>query len=500
MKEGDFYHEINNNQMTNTNMNFQPDFNKPQANLIKVIGVGGGGSNAVNHMFKHGIEGVDFYICNTDIQALRNSNVPHRYQLGETGLGAGSLPEIGELAAVESSSQIEELLKDGTKMVFITAGMGGGTGTGAAPVIAKIARDLGILTVGIVTLPFSDEGPKRNKQAQEGLNKLRPNVDALLTICNDRIVDMYEDLTITEAFSEADEILCTAAKGIAEIIFKPGLINVDFMDVKTAMENSGHALMGTGIANGEKRAIEAAKKALDSPLLDNTTIDGASHLLINLSYGSSQPKMRETKEITEYLQAQAGNNAHLKMGVTNDDSLGDNLSVTVIATGFHGTKKTHILETPVQQTIVNEVITHNTINIEPIQPKVEQPIQQGYVDINAQPIQMKPTQIVPPTISDIFKPTPTNEEVNIDQTQISLKYVNNPVQHSPIRQEFHRSERESVLTDENTPSYLAKNIKLHQAPSSSAENISRFALNNDSSGDERDFTIRPNRHLHDNVD
>ncbi|MCX8483523.1 MAG: cell division protein FtsZ [Crocinitomicaceae bacterium] len=477
-------------------MNFQPDFNKPQANLIKVIGVGGGGSNAVNHMFKHGIEGVDFYICNTDIQALRNSSVPHRYQLGETGLGAGSLPEIGELAAVESASQIEDLLKDGTRMVFITAGMGGGTGTGAAPVIAKIARDLGILTVGIVTMPFEDEGPKRNKQAQEGLNKLRPNVDALLTISNDRIVDMYEDLTFSEAFSEADDILCTAAKGIAEIIFKPGLINVDFMDVKTAMENSGHALMGRGVANGVDRAAEASKKALNSPLLDNTTIDGASHLLINLTYGNSQPTMRETKVITRFLQAEAGNEAHLKMGITHDDNLGDNLSVTVIATGFHGNKKTYVLNEVQTQQIVQNTEIPQAIQIETIVDN------NTYINIpNHQPIEtiaqqptFNPTPIHTPTVTDIFNSNPViDEQYNAHQSMPS-NYGQQP------RHEVHRHERESLLTDENVPSFITKNINLHQAPSSADVNISKFSLNADTSNDDRDFTIRPNRHLHDNVD
>lgn len=479
------------------NMNFQPDFNKPQANLIKVIGVGGGGSNAVNHMFKHGIEGVDFYICNTDIQALRNSSVPHRYQLGETGLGAGSLPEIGELAAIESASQIEDLLKDGTRMVFITAGMGGGTGTGAAPVIAKIARDLGILTVGIVTMPFEDEGPKRNKQAQEGLNKLRPNVDALLTISNDRIVDIYEDLTFSEALSEADEILCTAAKGIAEIIFKPGIINVDFMDVKTAMENSGHALMGTGVANGVDRAAEASKKALNSPLLDNTTIDGASHLLINLTYGNSQPTMRETKVITRFLQAEAGNEAHLKMGITHDDNLGDNLSVTVIATGFHGNKKTYVLNEIQAQPIVQTAEIPNKIQIETIVDN------NTYINIpnHAQPIEtiaQQPTfnsaPVHAPTLTDIFNSNSVSEEQTIPNQNMPGNYGQQP------RQDIHRNERESLLNDENIPSFLTKKINLYQAPSSADVNISKFSLNADTSNDDRDFTIRPNRHLHDNVD
>jgi len=284
---------------------FEPAVNKVRGNLIKVIGVGGGGSNAVNHMFRHGIEGVDFYICNTDLQSLHSSPIPNRLQLGAElteGLGAGSMPDMGEKAAMENMAQIRQIMEDNTKMVFITAGMGGGTGTGAAPVIAKIAKELSILTVGIVTLPFEDEGPQRINQAREGLEKLRPHVDALLTICNDRIVDMYGDLTITQAFSKADDILCTAARGIAEIITKPGQINVDFMDVQTAMRNSGRAIMGTGIATGENRAENAVRMALDSPLLDNTRIQGAQHLLVNFTYGHKEPVMSEISKVKKYLR------------------------------------------------------------------------------------------------------------------------------------------------------------------------------------------------------
>jgi cell division protein FtsZ len=489
-----------------TNMNFQPDFNEPQRNTIKVIGVGGGGSNAVNHMFKHGIEGVDFYICNTDNQALRHSNVPNRYQLGGTGLGAGSLPEIGEKAAIDSSRTIEEILDNETLMVFITAGMGGGTGTGAAPVIAKIAKDKGILTVGIVTLPFIDEGPKRNNQAQEGLEKLRPNVDALLTICNDRIVDMYEDLTISEAFSEADEILCTAAKGIAEIIFKPGLINVDFMDVKTAMENSGQALMGTGIANGESRAENAVKIALNSPLLDNTKILGASHLLINVSYGSKQPTMKESRVITSYLQSEAGNEAHLKMGVTHDETLGENLSVTVIATGFssRGTKTIHTLSNA-QIESIQPVQSPSVIEIETISPVME--ANQFMETMNNE---MQPT-----TITDLFKnenqynqepeyvnqPIAQNQQSQLVESQIQYRqHQPQNFQSSPTRYEHSRMERENILdTDMNIPAYQRKNVPLFEGPQSTDTNISKFSLTAEATG-ERDFAIRPNRHLHDNVD
>jgi len=483
-------------------MKFQPDMNQPERNNIKVIGVGGGGSNAVNHMFKHGIEGVDFYICNTDIQALRHSNVPNRYQLGGTGLGAGSLPEIGEKAAIDSTKTIEEILDNETLMVFITAGMGGGTGTGAAPVIAKIAKDRGILTVGIVTLPFVDEGPKRNKQAQEGLEKLRPNVDALLTICNDRIVDMYEDLTISEAFSEADDILCTAAKGIAEIIFKPGLINVDFMDVKTAMENSGQALMGTGIANGENRAENAVKIALNSPLLDNTKIHGASHLLINVSYGIKQPTMKESRVITSYLQSEAGNEAHLKMGVTHDETLGENLSVTVIATGFNSreNKTVYTLIEEVQPILQQQPVAPSGIQIEEVNHESE--IKHVIETMNQ--------QLQPPTTADLFR----NDEIVaphdqkqpvVPQNHLDLNYRQQPIstfhsQPTPARYEQGRMERENILdTDMNVPAFLRKNVNLYVGPQSTDSNVAKYSLAPEATS-ERDFSIRPNRHLHDNVD
>ncbi|MEY4003260.1 MAG: Cell division protein FtsZ [Bacteroidota bacterium] len=316
---------------------FEPDVIRMTGAIIKVIGVGGGGSNAVNHMFRQGIEGVEFYVCNTDAQALLDSPVSNRIQLGlqlTEGLGAGSEPEMGRMAALESQQQIQDLLSNNTKMVFITAGMGGGTGTGAAPVIAQVSKGMGILTVGIVTIPFDDEGPDRIGQAMQGIENLKPHVDALLTISNDRIVEMYGDLPVRQAFAKADDILCTAAKGIAEIITKAGIINVDFKDVQTAMTGSGRAIMGTGVAAGPDRAEEAARHALDSPLLDDTRINKAKHLLVNITYGSKEPTMGETARVKKYLQQEAGNTAHLKMGITHDERLDEEISITVIATGF----------------------------------------------------------------------------------------------------------------------------------------------------------------------
>ncbi|MEY3983534.1 MAG: cell division protein FtsZ [Bacteroidota bacterium] len=317
--------------------NIIPDIPALSPAIIKVIGVGGGGSNAVNHMFNQGIEGVQFYVCNTDAQALRSSPVPNKIQLGAQlteGLGAGSEPEQGQKAALESADKIAEMLRQQTKMVFITAGMGGGTGTGAAPVIAEIAKQMGILTVGIVTIPFEDEGPERRHQAEQGLERLRPHVDALLVIINDRILEMYEDLPISKAFASADNVLCTAAKGIAEIITRTGYMNVDFKDVETAMRNSGRAVMGMGTGAGERRAALAVSNALDSPLLDNVRLIGARHLLVNIVHGNSEPTMKEIKTITSYLQDQAGQTAKLKWGLTHNPELSEELCVTVIATSF----------------------------------------------------------------------------------------------------------------------------------------------------------------------
>ncbi len=318
--------------------NFTPDIPTLSTSIIKVIGVGGGGSNAVNYMFKEGIEGVQFYVCNTDAQALRSSPVPNKIQLGlqlTEGLGAGSEPDMGQKAALESADKIADVLRQNTKMVFITAGMGGGTGTGAAPVIAEIAKQMGILTVGIVTIPFVDEGPDRRRQAEQGLEKLRPHVDALLVIINDRVLEMYEDLPISKAFASADNVLCTAAKGIAEIITRTGYMNVDFKDVETAMRNSGRAVMGMGTGAGEHRAEIAVTNALDSPLLDNMRLDGARHMLVNIVHGADEPTMREIKTVTSFLQDKAGKGAKLKMGVTLNPDLNEELSVTVIATSFN---------------------------------------------------------------------------------------------------------------------------------------------------------------------
>src|SRR5690606_2696269 len=317
--------------------------------IIKVIGVGGGGSNAVNHMFNQGIKDVEFVVCNTDAQALDLSPVPSKLQIGANlteGLGCGANPEIGKAAALESKDQIRELLQ-GTKMVFITAGMGGGTGTGAAPVIAKIAKDMDILTVGIVTVPFSWEGKKKTLQAQIGIDELRQNCDTVLTILNDKLRDIYGNLPIGQAFAQADNVLTTGAKGIAEIITLAGYVNVDFQDVRAVMLNAGAAVMGMSETRGENRARRAAEEALASPLLDNRDIHGAKKILLSIISGTeAELSMDELSEITEYIQAEAGDEAEMIFGHGVDYELGDRIRVTVIATGFiSDTMKAYAQET-----------------------------------------------------------------------------------------------------------------------------------------------------------
>ncbi|MBU2019129.1 MAG: cell division protein FtsZ [Bacteroidetes bacterium] len=313
------------------------DLPKDTNSIIKVIGVGGGGSNAVNHMYKQGIQGVDFIVCNTDKQALDISPVPFKIQLGPSlteGRGAGSIPEVGKNAAVENIDEIRDFLSKNTKMVFITAGMGGGTGTGAAPVIAAIARELNILTVGIVTVPFSFEGKKRRMQAEEGLQAIRENVDTLLVINNEKLREISGNLTIGNAFAQADDVLAIAAKGIAEVISVTGSINVDFNDVNTVMKNSGAAVMGSAQAEGDDRALVAVQGALNSPLLNDNEISGAKHVLLNITYGDKEVLMDEITEITDFIQDEAGSTADVIWGHGHDATLGDKISVTIIATGF----------------------------------------------------------------------------------------------------------------------------------------------------------------------
>ena len=365
-------HNINSEKMsTNNEFGINFDMPKNQSNVIKVIGVGGGGSNAINHMFNLGIKGVDFVICNTDSQALNNSGVPNKIQLGVNlteGLGAGANPDIGEQAAVESLEDIRAMLNTNTKMVFITAGMGGGTGTGAAPIIAKMAMDMDILTVGIVTMPFQFEGKIRNNQAQKGIENLRKSVDSLVIINNNKLREVYGNLGFKAGFSKADEVLSTAARGIAEVITHHYTQNIDLRDAKTVLSNSGTAIMGSATALGDNRAKKAINSALDSPLLNDNKITGSKNVLLLIVSGTQEITIDEIGEINDHIQAEAGHGANIIMGVGEDEKLGEAISVTIIATGFDAhqqnditnvepKKVVHALED--EQTMQHDLVTDN---------------------------------------------------------------------------------------------------------------------------------------------
>jgi cell division protein FtsZ len=334
--------------------NISFDLPKNQSNVIKVVGVGGGGSNAINHMFQQGIKGVDFIICNTDSQALENSTVPNKIQLGvhlTEGLGAGADPKVGENAAIESSEDIKRMLGNNTKMVFITAGMGGGTGTGAAPVIARQAKEMDILTVGIVTIPFQFEGKMRNEQAQLGVENLRKHVDSLIVINNNKLREVYGNLGFKAGFSKADEVLATASRGIAEVITHHYTQNIDLRDAKTVLSNSGTAIMGSASASGASRANDAITKALDSPLLNDNKIKGAQNVLLLIVSGSEEITIDEIGEINDHIQNEAGHSANIIMGVGEDETLEDAIAVTIIATGFNVEQQNEIVNTETKKII-----------------------------------------------------------------------------------------------------------------------------------------------------
>jgi len=343
---------MSSNKEFESNISF--DLPKNQSNVIKVIGVGGGGSNAINHMFQQGIKGVDFVICNTDAQALQNSGVPNKIQLGVNlteGLGAGANPDVGEKSAIESFEDIQRMLDTNTKMVFITAGMGGGTGTGAAPIIAKMAKDLDILTVGIVTMPFQFEGKMRNEQAQIGIENLRSVVDSLVVINNNKLREVYGNLGFKAGFSKADEVLSTAARGIAEVITHHYTQNIDLRDAKTVLSNSGTAIMGSATSSGQNRAHDAISKALDSPLLNDNKITGAKNVLLLIVSGSQEITIDEIGEINDHIQNEAGHGANIIMGVGEDDSLEESIAVTIIATGFNIDQQDEISNTEAKKVI-----------------------------------------------------------------------------------------------------------------------------------------------------
>jgi len=514
---------------------------KGERNIIKVIGVGGGGSNAVNHMFQQGIRGVDFIVCNTDAQALDMSPVPTKIRLGESlteGMGAGSKPEVGKNAAIESLDEVKALLENNTTMVFVTAGMGGGTGTGAAPIIAQAAKEMGILTVGIVTIPFGFEGSKRRKQADIGLKEMRESVDTLLVIQNDKLMEMFGNLTLDNAFAQADNVLTTSAKGIAEVISLPGKINVDMNDVKTVMTDRGAALMGAYTAEGEDRAIKAVKGALDSPLLNDNDIKGASHVLLYISHGEDV-NMNELSQITDEIQKATGEEAEMIWGTHNDESLGKNIRVTLIATGFSTTEVPPREEKPAVSDTANNVPNE----AKPIENTLPNPF--GGSSVVEQPVEKEEVQ-PEPVFNEVVEPavnTPVNEEVQPELFEPPVEEQRQIFQLEEEEQEEQRfvitneepetpavstpavdtqTYRESVdekmrrmrefsakiktpnglVNMEKEPAYKRMNVELSSVPKSSENPVSRYRLEEvmDEDGNRKYDLKENNSFLHDNVD
>lgn len=516
------------------------DLPKNQSSVIKVIGVGGGGSNAITHMYKQGITGVDFILCNTDAQALKSSPIPTKIQLGKKGLGAGSIPSVGKESALENIENIKEIFEKNTNMLFITAGMGGGTGTGAAPVIAEIAKEMDILTVGIVTLPFSFEGRKRKMQAEQGINELKQHVDTLLIISNDKLRELHGDLKLSEAFKKADNILATAARGIAEIITVTGYINVDFEDVKTVMKNSGKAIMGSAEAEGENRARIAVEAALSSPLLNDNDISGAANILLFIASGNEEISMDEVIEITDYIQTEAGLNAEIIWGNGHEESLGDKIAITLIATGFDSKKIKS--DEQKKKTIVGTINNEIKPNFEPVIPEKEKEAVSEITLIRNKPClktetnkEEKPkSEIKNNTI--IFDAKPNVEEnKTTKQNEITepvlIKKTNNtnnendkvdeinikPSQEDTNQLEIKQREMEQraklriqKLKDmsiklkspqeikelEKEPAYVRRNIELSDAKLSSESNIHKLTINDDK---ESNLKVE-NKFLHDKAD
>ena len=421
--------------------NISFDLPKSQSNTIKVIGVGGGGSNAVNHMFQQSIRGVDFVICNTDAQALDNSGIPNKVQLGielTSGLGAGANPEVGKKAAEESLQEIQQMLSTQTKMVFITAGMGGGTGTGAAPIIAKLAKDMNILTVGIVTMPFQFEGKSRMQQAQKGIEMLRDTVDSLIVINNNKLREVYGNLGFKAGFSKADEVLSTAAKGIAEVITHHYKQNIDLNDAKRVLSNSGTAIMGSSKESGSDRAQVAIKKALDSPLLNDNKITGAQNVLLLIVSGMNEVTIDEIAEINEFIQDEAGHEANIIMGVGEDENLEDAISITVVATGFAAD----------QQNEIANLETTRVVHVLESEQKASYNFEAPKNNITPEPKQVSP-KVVEKIIHNLFE-----EEVEFEQVKpqveivelMDLEVVGAEVVHPPNTKELEESVEEEVLT------------------------------------------------------
>lgn len=535
---------------------FQP---KQASSIIKVIGIGGGGSNAVNHMYKQGIKGVDFVICNTDIQALQDSPVPVKIEIGSNGgLGAGSKPEVGRAAAIESLDKIKEVLSENTQMLFVTAGMGGGTGTGAAPIIAELAKEMGILTVGIVTLPFQWEGRRRSLQALEGIEEIKKHVDTLLVINNDKLRLQYGNLSVKEAFAKADNVLTIAAKGIAEIITATGKVNTDFEDVKTVIKDSGKAIMGQAMAEGEDRAMRAVEEAMNSPLLNDNDIEGATNILLHIVSGSDDITMDEISEITEYVQTESGHEADVIWGLGEDESLGGNIAITVIATGFDLPKKNIEKTAPRARHILyeneNKQAEPSTVSPEPTEEITNN--KSEYREVEKEFIAKKEEEL---SGIRLINKSITNTETEEETVVESEKIVHNLSADEPLKTESEKSDesntftliKRSIKTDdksasknlvienkiheetivkeddsikknaeerisklksmsmsfrnpgrmtelENQPAYLRKNIELKEPELSSESVVSRHTLGEDSKSNT--VIKSDNSFLHDNVD
>ena len=513
---------------TEIDSNFSFDLPKNKSNVMKVMGVGGGGSNAVNHMYKQGIKGVDFVVCNTDSQALEESPVPNKIQLGVNlteGLGAGANPEIGKLAALESYEELKNLLETQTKMLFITAGMGGGTGTGAAPIIAEMAKEFDILTVGIVTIPFNFEGKNRELQAVKGLEKLKRSVDSLIIINNNKLRDVYGNLGFKEGFSKADEVLATAARGVAQVITHHYTQNIDLKDAKTVLSNSGTAIMGSSVTSGSNRANEAVIKALDSPLLNDNKIEGSKNVLLLIVSGTEEITIDEIGEINEYIQNETGNSANIIMGVGEDLELGNNISVTIIATGFGDEKQKSLVSSeskkiiynldqdhPFEQTLIDEdkelldnlndkfdSIVDEKVNDESQQKKIESEINEilRNIDItfeviepeinkiNINEIEVNGVEYISPELNDFSEDNDSKNEISFDLFS-SHNDINNNVEQeiieSNIEFENHNNfEKEHVTDFTNSEEENIEFIKLdlNDEVSEDHETIEKIQVNED---------------------
>jgi cell division protein FtsZ len=498
------------------------DIQPEDESIIKVIGVGGGGSNAVNFMFKQGIAGVNFIICNTDQQALASSEVPVKIQLGPSltgGRGAGAKPEIGKQATIESEEEIRKALGTNTQMVFVTAGMGGGTGTGGAPEVAKIAKEMGILTVGIVTIPFSFEGKTKSDKAHYGLDDLRNNVDALIVISNNKLREIFGNLSLTAAFSHADNVLATAARGISEIITKPGIVNVDFEDVKTVMKDSGVAIMGIGVASGEGRAVKAIDAAMSSPLLNDNDIYGAIGVLLYISSGTKEVTMDEVSEIISYVQQTSSNDTEIIWGLCQDDSLEDEVSVTLIATGFSSgaprpsvkpTKVVNLEEPTVAKAevpetkIAEETRLSNTVVLDlevPEAAKATFEIEEEEPNVVEEPAFGEVTF----TVREVSADVPAQPVSKPNEEKTGDRRDRSDMAREIMRRRLASSERlrdQNYLNDlERTPSIERRNRKFENVPHSSESHRSRITLVDsyeEENGDKID--IKMNSYLNDRPD